>query len=145
MSEAFNILAGPASSELAEDRRQPATRISTPIGVAVGVAVAVWLIAMNAALIGYALLALPILAFTGWIIGTQIENRRQLKRSWLESEIEVAWFRGLNAERGAEDKGIDWESWESSYKSSESPEVNEYERGYQDGWRARGAHSEPAL
>lgn len=103
------------------------------LGLAAGIYVAV----VSPKYAAAAVLGFGVVAAIGALLGKAVNARAEQKRTWLESEIELSWFRSLN--NMPHDGGnLDWDVWERNVNPDEAHRrIEDYERGFRDGY-ARG-------
>ena len=141
--ETFDIINGPSGlSEPKEEFWADGPRFSKGFIVgcvvaAIGFAGSVWLAVIQPQYLPLAILAFMAVALVGAMIGKFVNSRSESKRSWLESEIELSWFRSLNQTQSDFDN-LDWDLWQRNSEESDSQErISDYERGFRNGY-ARG-------
>lgn len=142
-SETFDIINGPAGPVIpAEETWADGPRFSK--GFIVGSVIAfaalvaaVWAVVSYPAYAAAYVLGFLLISLLGAGIGKFVNYRLEAKRSWLETEIELSWFRSLN-QTGSDVGSIDSDIWQRSSEDAESAgRINDYERGFRAGY-ARG-------
>jgi ABC-type bacteriocin/lantibiotic exporter with double-glycine peptidase domain len=68
-------------------------------------------------------LAVPVSAVLGFAFGSLIDTRKQVKTSWLRTEIDTSWFRNLRELEKEQMLDTFWDDWERNCKNTGNADV----------------------